>query len=98
MLRLDLIPAVPEPDGVLYPSDFNNGTQAPSIAMVPRFGYHEPEPSGNPLLMQYATHRHDSAPRCATFLFVLFGKLPVFSKRSMMTSVPWHDFSHVFQM
>ncbi|CAL1133595.1 unnamed protein product [Cladocopium goreaui] len=33
-MELDLIPAVPEPDGVLYPSDFNNGTQAPSIAMV----------------------------------------------------------------
>ena len=37
MLRLDLIPAVPEPDGVLYPSDFNNGTQAPSIAMGASF-------------------------------------------------------------
>eukprot|EP00913_Durusdinium_trenchii_P012680 g11907.t1 len=28
------IPAVPEPDGVLYPSSFNNGTDAPSISMV----------------------------------------------------------------
>jgi len=33
-MELDLIPAVPEPDGVLYPSLFNNGTEAPSIAMV----------------------------------------------------------------
>ena len=35
MPRLPYIPAVPEPDGVLYPSSFNNGTDAPSIAMVP---------------------------------------------------------------
>lgn len=34
--RLASIPAVPEPDGVLYPSDFNNGTHAPSIAMASR--------------------------------------------------------------
>ena len=33
-MELASIPAVPEPDGVLYPSDFNNGTHAPSIAMV----------------------------------------------------------------
>ena len=29
---------MPEPDGVLYPSSFNNGTDAPSISMVPCFG------------------------------------------------------------
>ncbi|CAJ1334007.1 unnamed protein product [Effrenium voratum] len=33
-MALASIPAVPEQDGVLYPSVFNNGTRAPSIAMV----------------------------------------------------------------
>lgn len=33
-MELASIPAVPEPDGVLYPSSFNNGTDAPSISMV----------------------------------------------------------------
>ncbi|OLP98629.1 hypothetical protein AK812_SmicGene18900 [Symbiodinium microadriaticum] len=33
--RLGKIPAVPEPDGILYPSVFNNGTRAASIAMAP---------------------------------------------------------------
>lgn len=33
-MELGKIPAVPEPDGILYPSVFNNGTRAASIAMV----------------------------------------------------------------
>jgi len=33
-MALAEIPAVIEPDGILYPSIFNNGTEAPSISMV----------------------------------------------------------------